>query len=291
MSFYESVFVNVGIMIIIAQGVYVITGLTGLFSLGQSSFVAVGAYTAGFLATRFEMHPLLCILAGIVVSILVSFIIGIPSLRLRHVYFSLATIAYCYALQAILTVSETFGGSIGLVGVPVVTRWWHVVLGVVATVWIVRNFKLSRFGLACLSVRTDELAARTYGIQTFVSKQIAFSLASAISGLAGGLLAFNLGYLSPDMFTVPVSSEYLIMVFFGGLYSQTGAVLGAAALTVLMELLRTTAAWRMIAYSTIILIIILVRPNGLFGTWEFSLDSLNPRRRAKHGLAKGGEGV
>ena len=83
-----SVFVNVGITIIIAQGVYVITGLTGLFSLGQSSFVAVGAYTAGFLATRFEMHPLLCILAGIVVSILVELYYRYSSLRLRHVYFS-----------------------------------------------------------------------------------------------------------------------------------------------------------------------------------------------------------
>jgi len=288
-SFYESVFVNVGIMIIIAQGVYVITGLTGLFSLGQSSFVAVGAYTAGFLATMYGLHPFLCLLAGMVMSVLVSFVIGIPSLRLRHVYFSLATIAYCYALQAILIVSQTFGGSIGLVGIPTLTRWWHVVIAIIVTVWAVRNFKLSRFGLACLSVRTDELAARTYGIQTFVSKQIAFSFAAAISGLAGGLLAFNLGYLSPDMFGVPISSEYLIMVFFGGLYSQTGAVVGSALLTVLMELLRTTAAWRMIAYSAIILIIILVKPNGLFGTWEFSFDSLNPQRRAKQGLAKGGE--
>lgn len=287
MSFYESVFVNVGIMIIITQGVYVLTGLTGLFSLGQSSFVAVGAYTAGVLATRYQLHPYLCVLAGVAASVLVSFIIGLPSLRLRQVYFSLATIAYCYALQSILTVSEYFGGSIGLVGVPTVTRWWHVVAAMAATILLVRNFRLSRFGLACLSVRTDEVAAQTYGIMTFAAKQRAFALASAISGLAGGLLAFTLGYLSPDMFSVPVSSEYLIMVFFGGLYSQTGAVIGTALLTLLMEMLRTTASWRMIAYSTIILAVILLRPMGLFGTWELSAGSLRllhqPRRLAGRG--------
>jgi len=290
-SFYESVFVNVGIMIIIAQGVYVITGLTGLFSLGQSSFVAVGAYTTGVLATRYQLNPYLCVLAGVAAAVLVSFIIGIPSLRLRQVYFSLATIAYCYALQSIITVSETLGGSIGLVGIPCLTRWWHVLVAMGATIWIVRNFKLSRFGLACLSVRTDELAAKTYGVETFATKQIAFALASAISGLAGGLLAFNLGYLSPDMFSVPVSSEYLIMVFFGGLYSQTGAVIGSAILTVLMEMLRTTAAWRMIAYSTIILVIILLKPMGLFGTWEFSLDWWKSLWHPRQGVAKRGEGA
>ncbi|MGB4337830.1 MAG: branched-chain amino acid ABC transporter permease [Bacillota bacterium] len=274
MSFYENVFVNVGIMIIIAQGVYVLTGLTGLFSLGQSSFVAVGAYTAGMLATRYGLNPYLCVLAGMAAAVVVSFIIGLPSLRLRHVYFSLATIAYCYALQSVLTVSQYFGGSIGLVGIPTLTRWWHVLGAMALTVFVVRNFKLSRFGLACLSVRTDEVAAQTYGIKVFATKQMAFSLASAISGLAGGLLAFNLGYLSPDMFSVPISSEYLIMVFFGGLYSQTGAVAGTAVLTLLMELLRTAAAWRMIAYSTIILIVILLRPMGLFGTWELSARGL-----------------
>lgn len=286
MSFYESVFINVGIMIIIAQGVYILTGLTGLFSLGQSSFVAVGAYTAGVLATRFQANPYLCILGSVTAAVLISFLIGIPSLRLRQVYFSLSTIAYCYALQSIITVSDTLGGSIGLVGIPTVTRWWHVVIAMSATILIVRNFKLSRFGLACLSVRTDELAARTYGIETFATKQTAFALASAISGLAGGLLAFNLGYLSPDMFGVPISSEYLIMVFFGGLYSQTGAVVGTAVLVLLMELLRTAAAWRMIVYSTIILIVILLRPMGLFGTWELSIESLKMLGHSKPGIAK-----
>ena len=141
MSFYENVFVNVGIMIIIAQELYVLTGLTGLFSLGQSSFVAVGAYTAGMLATRYGLNPYLCVLAGMAAAVVVSFIIGLPSLRLRHVYFSLATIAYCYALQSVLTVSQYFGGSIGLVGIPTLTRWWHVLGAMALTVFVVRNFK------------------------------------------------------------------------------------------------------------------------------------------------------
>lgn len=286
MSFYESIFINAAILAIITQGVFLLTGLTGLFSLGQASFVAVGAYTTGLMATRFQASPLLAILAGVVAAVAVSFLIGIPSLRLRQVYFSLATIAYCYALQSVLTVFDLFGGSIGLVGVPTWTRWWHVVIALLLTLAVTMNFRLSRFGRACISVRTDEVAAKAYGINVFWTKQIVFSLASAIAGLAGGLLAYTLGYLSPDMFGVPISSEYLIMVFFGGLYSQTGAFLGTVILSVLMEILRTAAAWRMIIYSAIILLVILFRPTGIFGTWELTRESLlAPVKRLK--AAKG----
>lgn len=274
MSFYENIFINAAIMVIITQGVYLLTGLTGLFSLGQASFVAVGAYTAGILATRLLWAPLPAILGGIVASVLVSFLIGIPSLRLRQVYFSLATIAYCYALQSILTVFDFFGGSIGLVGVPTVTRWWHVMIALALTITVVMFFRLSRFGRACIAARTDEVAAKSYGINVFWTKQTVFALSAAIAGLAGGLLAFTLGYLSPEMFGVPISSEYLIMVFFGGLYSQTGVVVGTVLLTVLMEVLRTAAAWRMILYSGIILLVILFRPIGLFGTWEATRENL-----------------
>lgn len=280
MSFYENIFINAALLAIITQGVFLLTGLTGLFSLGQASFVAVGAYTAGLLATRLMWPPALCVLGGIVAAVAVSFLIGIPSLRLRQVYFSLATIAYCYALQSILTVFDLFGGSIGLVGIPTVTRWWHVLLALVVTILVTMNFRLSRFGRACISVRTDEVAAKAYGINVFWTKQTVFSLASAISGLAGGLLAFTLGYLSPEQFGVPISSEYLIMVFFGGLYSQTGTLLGTAILTVLMEVLRTAAAWRMIIYSAIILLVILFRPTGVFGTWELTRETIcGPFRR------------
>jgi branched-chain amino acid transport system permease protein len=274
LSFYENIFINVAILAIITQGVFLLTGLTGLFSLGQASFVAVGAYTAGLLATRFGWPPLVCLLGGTAAAVVVSFLIGIPSLRLRQVYFSLATIAYCYALQSILTVFDLFGGSVGLVGIPTVTRWWHVLSALALVVFVTMNFRLSRFGRACISVRTDEVAAKAYGINVFWTKQTVFSLASAIAGLAGGLLAFTLGYLSPEQFGVPISSEYLIMVFFGGLYSQTGALLGTALLTVLMEVLRTAAAWRMIIYSAVILLVILFRPTGVFGTWELTRASL-----------------
>jgi branched-chain amino acid transport system permease protein len=287
LSFYESIFINVAILAIITQGVYLLTGLTGLFSLGQASFVAVGAYTAGLLATRLMWGPLPSILGAIVAAVVVSFVIGIPSLRLRQAYFSLATIAYCYALQSILTVFDLFGGSVGLVGIPTVTRWWHVAIALGLTLWVTMNFRLSRYGRACISVRTDEVAAKAYGVNVFWTKQIVFSLASAIAGLAGGLLAFTLGYLSPEQFGVPISSEYLIMVFFGGLYSQTGALLGTAILTVLMELLRTAAAWRMIIYSAIILLVILFRPTGIFGTWEFTRETLaGPFRRLMGRKAK-----
>ncbi len=276
MSFLEGVLILTGITVIVTQGVYVLTGLTGLFSLGQAAFVAVGAYTAGIANLRLNLGFVPSILMGMLASLIASFIVGAPSLRLRRTYFSLATIAFGYGVESILNVSSWTGGSIGLIGVPNITRLWHVVIAVVVVVLIVRNFKLSRFGRACVSVRTDETAAQVYGVNAFAAKQIAFSLGAVLAGLAGGLYAFYLGYLSPDMFGITMSSEYLVMVFFGGLMSQTGALLGSIGLTILMEMLRTAAEWRVILYCLIILVTILFRPSGVFGSWEFGFLRENP---------------
>ncbi len=278
MSFLEGVLILTGITVIVTQGVYVLTGLTGLFSLGQAAFVAVGAYTAGIANLRLNLGFVPSILVGMLASLIASFIVGAPSLRLRRTYFSLATIAFGYGVESILNVSSWTGGSIGLIGVPNITRLWHVVIAVIAVVLIVRNFKLSRYGRACVSVRTDETAAQVYGVNAFAAKQIGFSLGAVLAGLAGGLYAFYLGYLSPDMFGIAMSSEYLVMVFFGGLMSQTGALLGSIGLTILMEMLRTAAEWRVILYCLIILVTILFRPAGVFGSWEFSFLREKPRK-------------
>jgi branched-chain amino acid transport system permease protein len=274
MSFYEGVLVLTGIVIIVTQGVFVLTGLTGLFSLGQAAFVAVGAYAAGIANIRFNMGFLPSILIGILASFIASFIVGAPSLRLKKTYFSLATIAFGYGVESIITVSSWTGGSIGLIGMPNLTRFWHVAVAIAIVIWLVHNFKHSRYGRACVSVNTDETAAQVYGVNSFWAKQIAFSLAASLAGLAGGLFCFYLGYLSPDMFGIALSTEYLIMVFFGGLKSQTGAVLGAVLLSALMEVLRTADEWRIIIYCLLILITILFRPAGIFGKWELSF----PRR-------------
>lgn len=277
MSFYEGVLILAGIVVIVTQGVYVLTGLTGLFSLGQAAFVAVGAYTSGIANMRFGLGFLPSIAIGMAASLIASFIVGSPSLRLKRTYFSLATIAFGYGVESIITVSSWTGGSIGLIGVPNITRFWHVAVACILVIWLVRNFKLSRYGRACISVDTDETAAQVYGVNSFWTKQIAFSLAAMIAGLAGGLFAFYLGYLSPDMFGIALSTEYLIMVFFGGLRSQTGAVFGAVILTALMEALRTAAEWRIIIYCLIILVTILFRPSGVFGKWELGLPRLRKR--------------
>lgn len=246
-----------------------ITGLTGLFSLGQASFVAAGAYTAGILALHMHWPMFICLVGGALIAVVLSMIIGVPSLRLRNVYFSLATIAFCYGLESILNVSTgLFGGAIGLIGVPTMTRWWHVLLSLIIVYLLVRFFRTSRYGRASVAIRTDEVAAQSYGINTMLVKQIGFSLSAGISGLAGGLLMFYLGYISPDMFGVPVSSEYLIMVFFGGLYSQGWVFFGTVLLSVLMELLRTANELRMVIYCAVILGIIIFQPTGLYGIYD-----------------------
>lgn len=284
MSFLEGVVIQVLILSIITQSVYIITGITGLFSLGQASFVAAGAYTAGVLSVKLGLPFPLCIAGGIIVSMLLSLLIGLPSLRLRHVYFSLATIAFCYGLESVLNVSTDFlGGAIGLIGIPTVTRWWHVFVALIIVYITIRFFRLSRYGRACIAIRTDEVAAGSYGINPAVNKQIVFTLSAAVCGLAGGLLAFYLGYLNPSMFGVSASSEYLVMVFFGGLISQEWVLIGTVILSVLMEILRTASELRMVIYCTVVLGIIIYQPTGLYGIYNSLSKSqlshrLNPKK-------------
>jgi len=269
LSFYQGVITIVGINVIAVIGTFLLTGMTGLLSFGQASFMALGAYISGILAMKFNMPFPLAILLAIIGSVFVGFIIALPVVKLRRDYFALTTFAFGEFLKAVLNLSVTItGGATGLAGIPYKVNIWIVLISSIIAILLVRNFRNSKFGKECLAMRDDELAARCCGIDSSRKKMTVFLFSVAITSFAGCLYGFYTCYIDPSMFGWTKSSELVIMVFFGGLNSLTGVIIGTTFLTLSLEILRFTGAWRMFIYVLIMIILIDFRPQGVFGNWE-----------------------
>ncbi len=274
MSYYFSIISSVGISLIGIMSIYIITGMTGMFSLGQASFMAVGAYVAGILAVNLKLPFALCLVAAIIIGALVGFLVGLPTTRLRKDYIALVTLAFGEAIIAILNNLTAFGGAMGLSGIPKRTTPTLVIISVIVIAAMVWQLKKSRFGRQCMALKDDPLAAKSMGIDVDRIKLLSFTLASGVTAYAGALYAFNTTYLDPTAFTWNVSAEWIIILVFGGLNSLTGALTSGVLLGLLPELLRAASEWRIIIYCVIVLLIINFRPQGLFGTYELNLKTL-----------------
>lgn len=269
MSFYQGLIILVVINVIAVIGTFLLTGMTGLLSFGQASFMALGAYISGMLAVKFNIPFLLAILMAIIASVFVGFIIALPVVKLRRDYFALTTFAFGEFLKAVLNQSVAItGGATGLAGIPFKVNIWIVLISLIIVILLVRNFRNSKFGKECLAIRDDELAARSCGIDSSRKKMTVFLFSVAVTSFAGCLYGFYTCYIDPSMFGWTKSSELVIMVFFGGLNSLTGVIIGTTFLTLSLEILRFTGAWRMFVYVLIMIILIDFRPQGVFGNWE-----------------------
>lgn len=288
MNYYIEILTNVGISLIGVLSVFVISGMTGLFSLGQASFMAIGAYTAGILAKSTGWGLVPCLIAAVVVGGLFGFIIALPTVRLRRDYIALITFGFGQAVIAVLNnMTSITGGAMGLMSIPKYTTPILVLVSVIVISFLVWNLKKSRFGRQCMALKSDEIAARAMGINVTFIKMQAFTVASMITAYAGALYAFHTTYVDPTIFVWNRSAEWLIIVFFGGLNSLTGALLSGVVLGMLPELLRSISNMRIIIYSVLVLLIINFRPQGLLGAYEFSITRLWNRIRGKS--VKGGK--
>ena len=271
MDYIYSILTLTGITMIGVMGTYIVTGLTGQFSFGQAAFMAVGGYVSAMLALRFNLPFAAAALAGSAAAMLAGLLVGVPTVRLRRDYISLVTFGFGEAIISVLNNSaQLTGGAEGLVNIPKRVELPLVLLSVIGCLLLVACYKNSKYGRQCLALRSDELAARSMGIDVNRLKLVTFLFASAITGYAGVLYAFYAQYLEPGYFNWTVSAEWLIIVFVGGINSLTGAMVSALILSSLPELLRFASAWRIIIYCVIVLIIINYRPNGIFGDWEIS---------------------
>jgi branched-chain amino acid transport system permease protein len=284
-------------------GTFVLTGLTGLFSFGQGGFMMLGAYVSAVANMRYGVPFPLAVALGVAAVIVLAVLMGIPTLRLRRDYFALVTFALGEALQAIFIMFTQFtGGTMGMGGIPRKTNFWIALGCAAACVWMVANLKRSRLGRIAIAIRNDELAAQAMGINVYACKMVIFTFSAALAGLGGCLTAFFINYMEPNLFGWTTAVEQIIIVFFGGINSLTGAVASTFLLGLLPETLRFAAAWRMILYAVIIILVINLRPQGLFGTWELRGASLGrawkrirppalrPGAKGGAGSAKGGAG-
>ncbi len=288
-----------GINIIIALSLNLISGFTGQLALGHAGFMAIGAYTTAVLVMRLGMPMAVAILLGGVMTAVFGFAIGFPTLRLKGDYLAIVTLGFGEIIRVIMINLEGLtGGAAGLKGIPpfsgdftwgpVISFTWVYVF-MILTIVLVHNLINSSHGRAIISIREDEIAANSMGINVFYDKMFSFVLSAFIAGVGGGLYALFFGYLNPTMFNFLKSVDFLVIVVLGGMGSITGTVITGYVLTYLQEFLRILQDYRLVIYPLLLIFMMLFRPSGIMGDKEISfiklIKLLNSRWK---GRAKGG---
>lgn len=284
MAYLESTLIFTGIALIGVLGVFLITGLTGLFSLGQAAFMAIGGYVAAVLIRSYSMAVVPAVALAILASMAAALLVGLPTVRLRRDYISLVTLGFGEAIVALLNnTANITGGAMGISGIPQLTTLPVITVSVVVCVALVIMYKNSKYGRQCLALRSDELAAKSMGINVYRLKLITFIFAGALTGYSGVLYGFYTTYLEPAAFNWVISAEWTIIVFVGGVNSLTGTVLATVLLTGLPEFLRFASEWRVAIYCVIVLLIVNYRTSGIMGENELSPRTLRRLMRRLRG--------
>ena len=280
---YEmDILLNIGINIILAVSLNLVNGHTGQFSLGHAGFMAVGAYGSAVVTLEMgssiigifggetvfanAMAFIIALGVGGICAALCGWIVGVPSLRLRGDYLAIVTLGFNEIIRVILqnTSSEgPFGGALGLRGITGYTNFFWVFALAAICIYVVGTMVNSTYGRGFLAVRDDEVASESMGVNTVRYKVVAFVLGSFFAGIAGGLYAHLRSAIAPNGFEFLKSVEIIIMVILGGMGSTVGVVIAAVVLTVLNELLRDVNEYRMIVFSLLLIIMMIVRPQGL----------------------------
>jgi branched-chain amino acid transport system permease protein len=275
MGYINTVVILGGISIIAALGLAILTGYTGLFSIGHSGFMALGGYMAAVMYMEIKMPLLPALIVGGLFAGLCSMIIGYPTFRsqLRGDYFAIATFGFAEAVRLVLNNTYTvIGGAYGYMGLPAKTNLTLVAGAVVVALLLAHSFVRSQYGKNCIAVKEDAVAARMMGVNVLKTQLTALFISAFYAGVAGGLFGFYMAYLSPSMFTLTRSSDLLAAVVFGGMQSLIGPLLAAFVLVAVPEVLRVFTDWRLIVYGVMFVIIMIFRPQGLLGYKELNLD-------------------
>lgn len=283
--------VYAGINIVLAVSLNLVNGFTGQFSMGHAGFMAIGAYVSAVLTTSArsafgldlggELGVLILVGAlfiGGIASAAAGFLVGLPTLRLRGDYLAILTLGLGEIIRVVILNLDSVGGARGLTDIPAITTPAIAYATAIITIFFIWRLIHSAKGRALLSVREDEIAAQAAGVDTTRAKVLAFIVGAFFAGAAGGLYAHQLSYINPAVFDFNKSIEIVIMVVLGGMGSITGSVVAAAFVTALPELLRplqdyTGIDLRMVIYSLALIVLMLLRPKGLFGNKEI-LDFL-----------------
>ncbi|MBI2503829.1 MAG: branched-chain amino acid ABC transporter permease [Candidatus Latescibacteria bacterium] len=281
-----------GIAVIVALGLNLLIGSTGLVSLGHAAFLAVGAYTAGVLANRLGFPFWMTLTLSGIFTGGIGVIVGLPALRLKGLYLGLATLAFQFVTEHLILHWEGLTGGANGMAVPrpalgeftfgTDLRFYYLTAPLALLLGLgIANLQRSRFGRALVAIRDSDVAAEAVGVDLARYKTLAFGVSAAYAGVAGSLFAHYLGYIGPDHFTVLLSVEYLTMVIMGGMGSILGSVLGAILATLLPEGLRLAEGalrqsypslvfpdLRALVMGLVLILFIVFEPEGLAGLWR-----------------------
>lgn len=295
-DYRELIMIYMGVNIMLAVSLNLVNGYMGEFSVGHAGFMAVGAYISAILTMwlftddnvfgeavlsvpgwALTVGFFIALIAGGAAAALAGLLVAFPSFRTRGDYLAIVTLAVNFIVTGVINNISAIGGPRGLNGVPLWTdlRWifFMTILSVIA----IYNLVSSTFGKGIIAIREDEIAAELMGVHTRRVKLVAFLVSSFIAGMSGGLFAHVLAYVNPGAFGILKSTEALVMVYLGGMGSISGSVIAAFLFTILIEALRPLAVLKWVVIPLILIILMLRRPQGLFGFREISLNLTGSR--------------
>lgn len=290
-----------GINIILAVGLNLINGTTGQFSIGHAGFMAVGAYATAFVGVKLAPGVTSALGAGALADAVVfnlalvigalcagvaGLAVGVPSLRLKGDYLAIVTLGFGEIIRLLFNNTKALGAATGYfgddpAGLPPYTSFFWVFLWVTVIILIVRNITFSQTGRSLIAIREDEIAAEAMATPTTRLKVTAFTISAATAGIAGGLFAHMQSGIRPEDFKFEKSIDMIVMIILGGLGSISGAVIGGIFLAVTLELMRDLQEYRLVLYALLLIVIMIVRPQGLLGTRELSLSLLRKKAGAR----------
>lgn len=277
--YFLDVLTGVGINIILAVSLNLVNGYTGQFSLGHAGFMSIGAYLSAAMSlylapkllgadggTTLQQNGFFfgALLVGGLAAAVAGLCVGVPSLRLKGDYLALVTLGFGEIIRVIFQNVEALGGALGLNGIPPYTTPFWVLAVAALTVFVVTCLVRSTYGRGFIATHDDEIASEAVGLNTTHYKIVAFVVSAFFAGIAGGLYGHFKMTITPTGFDFTKSIEIVVMVILGGMGNTLGVILAAVLLTLLPELLRPIAEYRMVIYSFLLIVLMLVRPEGLF---------------------------
>ena len=292
---------QVGVYVIMAVSLNIATGYLGQLPLGHAGFMSIGGYSCaifimrmapvfGLAARDFTLGgpaPTLLFVLGILfgglMAALAGFVIGVPALRLKGDYLAIITLGFAEIIHVVMLNIDGVlgfdltGGAKGLTGIPAYTNFLNTFVVVAISLFLIHTMMKSRHGRAILAVRDNEIAAEASCVNITYYKTLAFVVSAFFAGVGGGLYAGVVGVMAPAKFGFMKSIEILVMVVLGGMGSMLGSVISATVLTILPEVLRAFADYRMITYAVVLVVVMIFRPQGLLGSYDFSLSRIIER--------------
>ena len=290
MGYSSGIITLLAINCIASLGVSLFTGFTGIYTLGHAGYMVIGAYTAAILTVQFNLHFVPAILAGGLLAMVCAYLIGLPTLKLAGDYYTIASLGLGEAIRLIIENWESV--TRGARGYPGIDN--YTTLPVVLAFFLVMTFGMfylvnSRYGRAFKACRDDYVAASLLGFNTARCRVLSLAVSGFYCGVAGALLAGFISFIQPVMFDMAKSTELVSVVVLGGLGSMSGCLIGTAILTLVTELFRPISKYRMLIYGLVLVLVMILRPEGLMGTNELTPDYLKKHFGLGKKTAKEGE--